>query len=212
MQKIVIASQLSSAVYSKCDVAIAKAKEFGYDEVFFWSHADTQAMLCENKDEAWLVWRGTEPTSFADVWHNLSWPRLERWSGEGRIHSGYKDAFNMLRPAIDTVIAGIRKPLYVTGHSMGGALATVYCSANPLTPTALYSFCATKALNQKAADQIICETNVIGNKYDVAVYWPPLPGAVQVDEIVHVGSGNWYNPLSRHGMGHMCKEIEKIYK
>jgi predicted alpha/beta hydrolase len=86
----------------------------------------TQAFLAKNNEFAVLAFRGTQPTKWEDVRTDLR--ALKQKTVEGKVHKGFKEAFDDIRDEIfDIVDKSIGKdlPLYVTGHSLGAALATV---------------------------------------------------------------------------------------
>lgn len=91
-----------------------------------FNNRGTQAFLAKNDEFAVLAFRGTEPTRWEDVRTDLR--ALKQKTIEGKVHRGFKEAFDEIRGEIfDIVDKSIGKdlPLYVTGHSLGAALATV---------------------------------------------------------------------------------------
>jgi triacylglycerol lipase len=87
----------------------------------------TQAIIVSNKDYTVLGFRGTEATSIKDIKSDLNAKTTTCETG-GNIHTGFRDAFNQLAVKIQERLnqddlKGI--PLYITGHSLGGALATI---------------------------------------------------------------------------------------
>jgi len=91
-----------------------------------FNNKGTQAFLAKNDEFAVLAFRGTQPTKWEDVRTDLR--ALKQRTVEGKVHKGFKEAFDDVSDEIfDIVDKSIGKDLalYVTGHSLGAALATV---------------------------------------------------------------------------------------
>lgn len=72
-----------------------------------------------------LAFRGTQVTSIRDISSDLR-AHLVAAPGGGRVHAGFLVAFEKIREHLELSLAhypGL--PLYITGHSLGGALALV---------------------------------------------------------------------------------------
>lgn len=79
----------------------------------------TQAILVQSKEHAVLVFRGTEPDRPEDLATDLNANLEDGW------HSGFLKAFNSVKVEVESALALLDNSteLYVTGHSLGGALA-----------------------------------------------------------------------------------------
>jgi hypothetical protein len=85
---------------------------------------DTQGYLWTIGEKAYLVFRGTEST--ADKITDID-IRRHGWFGKVKVHNGFYHQFEAVKDAItnDLKIHPEVKELIVTGHSLGGALATI---------------------------------------------------------------------------------------
>ena len=160
----------------------------GYRVLETFHHQGTEAALAKNADHAAIVFRGTEASHFKvrDIYSNLTWPWPTVWQGAGRVHSGYRRHLNLVGYEAMDFCEGVASevPLYITGHSLGGAIGTLFCSwyfwhhrrRTPAVHLAgLVTFGAPKALDQTAAAWIKCDIRRYTVRKDWAPLWPPLP-------------------------------------
>jgi hypothetical protein len=116
--------------YSHKDEKKALIKNLGFLSLELLETFDsngTQAILVGNSQYSILAFRGTEPTSFKDIRSDAK-ANSKRCSSGGNIHSGFSEAYDEVSYQIEERLATSDvkdKPLYITGHSLGGALATV---------------------------------------------------------------------------------------
>jgi len=93
-------------------------------EIFNSPETDTQAFLAVSGDYAVLAFRGTEVTKRKDVLTDAKAKRIV--DIEGRVHGGFRAAYDSVKQKIEKSLLGMDNiPLYITGHSLGAALATV---------------------------------------------------------------------------------------
>lgn len=88
----------------------------------------TQCHLAIAEDFAMIAFRGTQSTQWQDLFDDARFV-LTPWQGPsgGQVHSGFSTAFERIRPRLEEAIAQRAKdlPLWITGHSLGGALAVL---------------------------------------------------------------------------------------
>ena len=92
-----------------------------------YDHKGTQAILICHEDYLILAFRGTEPTSIRDIRADTDATTTPCPSG-GKVHSGFKKAYEQISLDIQVRLQQedcCEKPLFITGHSLGGALATI---------------------------------------------------------------------------------------
>ena len=118
---------------------ILKAGGFELQGVLFDCSTDTQGFVAKHcgengVDMAIVSFRGTQQTR--DWMTNLNFakkPVYKRLKGKegqarqvGHVHSGFNQAFCSVNGQLRNHLCGLRNvPLYITGHSLGGALAVL---------------------------------------------------------------------------------------
>ena len=111
-----------------------------------------------------LSFRGTEVTEKSDVLADLKAGKNNEACG-GKVHVGFKGEINKLWPAIEKAIANVGN-LYVTGHSLGAAMATIAASRMQLKVTALITFGSPRVGNEKFVKSLNVEHYRVQNNCD----------------------------------------------
>jgi hypothetical protein len=109
----------------KLFIAKLQGGDFKLIKTFYSKETDTQAFLAQSDDGyAVLAFRGTEVSKRADMKIDIEAARVSVL--DGRIHAGFRIAYESVAKEIETSILKLKDiPLYITGHSLGAALATV---------------------------------------------------------------------------------------
>ena len=152
-----------------------------------------------NPDGAVIVFRGT--LGLRDMFTDLQLV-LRPWAGAGHVPQGFKDAHAALWPALKQQLHALRRPIFLTGHSLGGALATMtaaLCRTElpSLDIAALYTFGSPRAGDRVfgAALRSVPHFRVV-NDLDVIPRLPPvilnsvLPFFQHTGQLHHVVDGN----------------------
>ena len=104
---------------------------WGFDDTYrFLRGFRTQGFIARKDDAVIIAFRGTEPTNAADWLSDVSYHQQRLLpSVPGFVHGGFARAIEeIMQQMLDTVeeLSGDGEPpLYVTGHSLGGALAVL---------------------------------------------------------------------------------------
>lgn len=153
-------------------VALAEA-DFSLIKSF--SENGTQAFLAKKDASkmAVLSFRGTQLTDLRDIVTDLE-TRFYQENGI-KIHNGFHKAFKCVEDAVTSAVKEIDEySLYVTGHSLGGALALIATRAlNSDNLAACYTFGSPKVGTEEFGDDIKPPIYRIVNAYDIVPVSPP---------------------------------------
>ena len=137
----------------------------------------TQAILVSTNKFIALAFRGTEATSVKDIKSDAKANTIKCDSG-GKIHSGFKEAFEEVALDIQCTLDQEEladKPLFITGHSLGGALATI--GAKKLTHKGGIASCYTFGSPRVGDEEWISNIKVpfyrVVNAADCVTMMPP---------------------------------------
>jgi len=164
----------------------------GFELINTFSKGSTQAMLVKNESFAVLAFRGTEPKKIGDVITDI---RVYKDSTkEGKVHAGFQEAYEAVAAEIENSLIKDEWPLYITGHSLGAALATVATQnlelkLKKLMISACYTFGSPRVGNRQYEKNIKAPFYRLVNSTDVVTLMPSIG-------YTHVGDARF---LSRSG-------------
>ena len=129
MQNAWAMARVAKVVYREVDeIESFLCDEWGFLDFDFIDVEDTQCVVASNEQMTPVGFRGTEPDSLAD-W--ITDAKVELVAGPlgGEVHVGFYEALSGVWQQVDRRVLQFdpqgRKPLWVTGHSLGGGLATL---------------------------------------------------------------------------------------
>lgn len=178
----------------------------------------TQAILVSCDEFSVLAFRGTEASCIKDVKTDLRAKMTECETG-GKIHTGFKEAFEKVESLVQSRIDSPEinsLPLFITGHSLGGALATV--AAKKLNHSSGIAACYTFGSPRVGDDQWISGMKSpvyrVVNAADCVTMMPPRTTFIStlcwiVKRIPAVGEGirSW---LARFGGYLHCGDMRYL--
>ena len=152
-----------------------KAADFVLVETF--NEGGTQAFLAKRATDkaAVLAFRGTEADSWKDVQTDLKF-RFYQGEDGAKMHRGFRDAYGKIAHKVKTAVDRHTQgyTLYVTGHSLGGALAII--AAKHLERDSLaacYTFGSPRVGNEEFGEEIRAPIYRIVNAADGVPRVPP---------------------------------------
>lgn len=149
-------------------------RDMGYPYHRFFDVDGAQVHIAWNKGEMNLCFRGTEPSEFSDITADLNaFP--DRAQVGGWVHNGFQNELEKVWEAVEKTVRekGAKKKLYICGHSLGGAMATV--CASRLKPLALFTYGSPRVGTRKFVKNIKCVHLRHVNNNDIV---PKVPFAI----------------------------------
>jgi triacylglycerol lipase len=137
-EQLLTFAKIAETTYANPKDSKSKFKTLGYTIVEFFDIDGAQAYLLKGVDTHVLSFRGTEVTQKSDVLADLKAGKNIEACG-GKVHVGFKGEINKIWPAITHALADI-DAVYVTGHSLGAAMATIAASRIQTKVIALVTF------------------------------------------------------------------------
>jgi hypothetical protein len=146
----------------------------GFESVTFCEANKLRAIIADKGADTFVIFRGTLFNELANVLTDLAMKR-HRWSGGGRVHTGFHEGFLALLPHVKTSIDNRRgQRIWFSGHSLGGALATLFAAHFP-GPTPLYTFGSPRVGDADFRTAFVGQTHRVVLGRDIIATLPPKP-------------------------------------
>ena len=135
-----ILAQASAVAYKDSDKCAKWATVSGFTGAFdFFDNADTQGFVAESGDAIIVAFRGTQPNRPMDWFVDLRATRGKWDHSIGEVHDGFYSAFRKVWGVTlpkgevlpKRLVSRGNKTIWITGHSLGGALAEL-CAAQAM--------------------------------------------------------------------------------
>lgn len=152
-----VLAQCSMLIYVKeADFIEEALRVAGLENTRFFDKNGSYAFLSENEENIVITFRGSESGDRADYLTNSKFNQTQ-FTRNGTAHSGFVEALEqveneLLEELEERLAAGPDKSVWVSGHSMGGALATLFCIRNSDSIDALYTFGSPRTVGQNLAE------------------------------------------------------------
>jgi triacylglycerol lipase len=134
-------AKLANCAYLDADEAKPFFKGFGFHNQEFIEHDGAQCYVLWNSKAFVLAFRGTEPSEFSDITADLNAFPDRAENGQGWVHNGFQNEVNKVWDRIVELLPNSHgKQFFITGHSLGGAMATIATSRLADRVDALYTY------------------------------------------------------------------------
>ena len=151
-------------------------RQAGYNSINLLDYEGAQCYLLSNEDTAVIVFRGTEPKQKSDIWADLkTWKKKSQTKGS--IHAGFMGETNKVWESVTKFVNDNKeKKLYIAGHSLGGAMASVASSRlqNNGNLMMTYTYGSPRVGNGRWQTYQKWSHQRIQNNNDVVVQTPPM--------------------------------------
>jgi triacylglycerol lipase len=155
LRKSLLFGELSMIAYNDPDEVSRAVDAIGFASSQFFDHDGAQGYFFENDDDAVIVCRGTEPHEWNDIKADANAATVI-FENAGRVHRGFNREVDDLWPLIQAHMQSIprQKEHWFTGHSLGGAMATIcagrcFLSDACPNPVELYTYGSPRVGNKR---------------------------------------------------------------
>lgn len=171
-------AELSMIAYLPHDLVKVAAVKLGFTETDFFDNDGSQAYSFENKQDIVIAFRGTEANEWNDLKADINATQALAETA-GRVHRGFKKEVDDLWPEIEKKLSLTSKNLWFTGHSLGGAMATICAgrcvfSSKVPSPQQIQSFGSPRVGNKRYINHAKVDYIRWVNNNDIVTRSPPI--------------------------------------
>ena len=177
LRRALLLAELAYIAYLEEDSAATVVDDIGLRETLFLEEDGSQAYVFRTQTDTIVACRGTEPNEWNDIKADLN-ALMAVSETVGRVHRGFKKEVDDLWPRLEQELAENRNPLWFTGHSLGGAMATICASRCHLSmiesnPQELHTFGSPRVGNNTYVNHVQLNHMRWVNNNDIVTRVPP---------------------------------------
>ena len=170
-KKLLEFASIAASTYQPPSISNTKFKNVGYDIVQYFENNNAEAYLLTNGIHHVLSFRGTEVSQLSDVLADLKAGKNNEKCG-GKVHYGFKHELDKLWSDIEKELDLIEGQIYVTGHSLGAAMATIAASRIQPKVIALVTFGSPRVGTKEFVKNVTIDHYRVQNNNDVVTSVP----------------------------------------
>lgn len=170
-------AELSMIAYLPEEQTRKLAQQLGFKKVIFHEYDGSQVYSFINKTDYVIACRGTEPNEWNDVKADLD-AQTAVAETVGRVHRGFKQEVDDIWPMLEQELQDNQKDTWFTGHSLGGAMATI-CAGRcllahiPTCPKQIITFGSPRVGNKRYINYAKVDYLRWVNNNDIVTRVPP---------------------------------------
>ena len=177
LRRALLFAELAWVAYLEEASAAKVVDDIGLRETLFLERDGSQAYVFRTRHDTIVACRGTEPTEWNDIRADVN-AFTALAETVGRVHRGFKQEVDDLWPRLNEELAANTKTLWFTGHSLGGAMATICAgrcllSSIPSNPQELYTFGSPRVGNKRYVNHAKINHFRFVNNNDIVTRVPP---------------------------------------
>ncbi len=181
IERALLLAELSMISYLNPNQTEKAAKRLGFDETIFLDNDGSQAYFFANEHDIVIAFRGTEPTEWNDVKADLDATKALAET-VGRVHRGFKKEVDDIWPMLEEILSSSQKNLdkylWFTGHSLGGAMASICAGRCQLSsvktyPEQLHTFGSPRVGTKRYINHAKVDYYRWVNNNDIVTHTPP---------------------------------------
>ncbi len=177
LEQSLLFAELSSISYYNERFVRPIVSQLGFDELNYFERDGAQAYIFASLHDTVVACRGTEPNEWNDIRADANAVAAVAET-VGKVHSGFKQEVDDLWPELEAALQTNTRTLWFTGHSLGGAMATIaagrcFLSHIPSMPAGLFTYGSPRVGDKRYVNY--CDINHIRwvNNNDLVTRLPP---------------------------------------
>ena len=177
LQRSLLFAELAWVAYLAEESAAKVVDDVGLRETLFFERDGSQAYIFKSDTDCIVACRGTEPNEWNDIRADVN-AVTALAETVGRVHRGFKQEVDDLWPRLEKALIENRKTLWFTGHSLGGAMATIsagrcFLSHIESNPQQLYTYGSPRVGDKRYVNHVQLEHYRWVNNNDIVTRVPP---------------------------------------
>ena len=177
LARSLLLAELSMVAYLPESEVKKALKKLGFHTLVYYDRDGSQAYSFINDTDHVVACRGTEPNEWNDLKADLDATTAVAET-MGRVHRGFKREVDDIWPSIERNLIHNTKALWFTGHSLGGAMATICAGRCMLShiksnPTQIITFGSPRVGNKRYINFVKVNHIRWVNNNDIVTKVPP---------------------------------------